>query len=126
HEFHHNELFVLEATQKLARDTRGAVFYSPWQSEARPLYGILHALQTFCGIVRFYRIAEAAAGAKIDREEAHQRRIEICRKLRICRLQVPQQELAPLGKGFLESIDDELVRQNEEQQLSDKIPEDIR
>lgn len=117
HEYHHNELFALEATQKLADHDQKAIFYSPWRSDPRPLSGLFHALHVFSAVVRFYRMAESMTGADIDRGEVHQRRSEFCQKLRIGMSQVPQRTLTSLGKRFLQAIEDDLIRQERELQL---------
>jgi HEXXH motif-containing protein len=113
HEFHHNELFVLETTHELSHHDGSAVFYSPWRSDPRPLSGLLHALHVFSAIVRFYRLAESR-GADIDRDATHERRTDLCQKLRIGLMQVPRDLLSPLGKRFLHEIEDDLASQESE------------
>jgi HEXXH motif-containing protein len=126
HEFHHNELFVLETTQKLSHHDQRSLFYSPWRSDPRPLCGLLHALHVFSAIVKFYRVAESTTDVNIDRGETHQRRLEFCQKLRIGILQVPQETLTLLGKGFLKEIEEDLVRHELELVLGpEKISDEV-
>jgi HEXXH motif-containing protein len=114
HEFHHNELFVLEATQRLAAPDEKAIYYSPWRPDPRPLSGLLHALHVFSGIVRFFEKVESSAQEDFDRGEVHRSRSEFCQKLRIGVSQVPQQSLTSLGKSFLQELEDDLTRQARE------------
>ncbi len=114
HEFHHNELFVLEATQRLAVPDGETRYYSPWRPDPRPLSGLLHALHVFSGIARFFERAESSAQEDLDRGEVHHTRSELCQKLRIAISQTPKQSLTSLGEGFLQEIDDDLMRQERE------------
>jgi HEXXH motif-containing protein len=122
HEFHHNELFVLEATHELSHHDGSATFYSPWRSDPRPLSGLLHAIHVFSAITKFYRLAEATS-ADIDRDAAYERRSELCQKLRIGLMQVPHHLLSPLGKRFLDDIDGDLALQ--ESELSPVLSKEI-
>ena len=112
HEFHHNELFVLETTHGVAHHQK-AIFYSPFRSDPRPLSGLLHGLQAFLGVARFYGAAERVA-TKTDREEARRKRVEFCRQLRLCISQMPERDLTALGRALLVGADEDLEREEQE------------
>jgi len=113
HEFHHNELHALQCTQELTRNDPGAVFYSPWRPDPRTLSGLLHALHTFCAVVKFHEAAEAVREIDFDRPGIRQRRAKFCQMLRIGMLQVPAENLTPLGSRILQAIEADVVHQEQ-------------
>jgi len=59
HEMHHNRLYAIEENGSFFLDdrvhsTRDESFYSPWRSDPRPLYGVLHAVYVFSRVLRYW------------------------------------------------------------------------
>ncbi len=57
HEYHHNQLYALMAGEELFDDVDGAILYSPWREDPRPLTGLFHALYVFTNVWNFLQRA---------------------------------------------------------------------
>jgi HEXXH motif-containing protein len=66
HELHHNRLFCIEELDGFLAGERlgthdGAVYYSPWRDEPRPLRGLLHGLYVYVPEARFWQACAASS-----------------------------------------------------------------
>jgi HEXXH motif-containing protein len=103
HEYHHNELHAYSEIALLTSDTE-RLFYSPWRPDARPLYGLIHAIFVFTGISDFYKTAEESATLHFYHESFRKRRLEILWQLEVGLAQISDEELAPAGRELISQL----------------------
>lgn len=58
HEYRHNILNAILEFDTIIDESseQGAIFYSPWRTDRRPLIGLLHAMYSFMEVVGFYQL----------------------------------------------------------------------
>jgi HEXXH motif-containing protein len=104
HEYHHNQLFALMAGEELFDEVDGAIWYSPWREDPRPLTGLFHALYVFANVWNFLqRALEEAAFAPI-RDEIAEDCVRLRWQLAIGLDQVPMHRIFPVGREILEDV----------------------
>ena len=128
HEFHHNELYMLMETKQLIQDKYNEnKFYSPWREDARPLFGLLHAIYVFNGVFDFYTKAENQSKSNKDKAQYRLRRIETYYRMRIGLIQIPADSLTTLGQSIISSITENIYNYELELDLKGKpIPSYIQ
>jgi HEXXH motif-containing protein len=125
HEYHHNELFVLEATHDLIAHEPGPVLYSPWRPEPRTLNGLIHGAYVFTAVLKFYAAAAQAEPIQFDTPDVRARRVDLCRKVRLALLQVRTEHLTPLGLRLIAAIDADMALQERALQLNPNWPDSL-
>lgn len=114
HEFHHNELYLLQESEMLAGVVENDVFYSPFRPDPRPFDGLMHALFVFTGVANFIARAERLPTMTAQARGLRHRRCEVVRQLRIGLTQVPSARLTPIGAELVELVTVDVVRHEEE------------
>jgi HEXXH motif-containing protein len=104
HEYHHNQLYALMAGEELFDDADGAIRYSPWRDDPRPLTGLFHALYVFTNVWHFLQSALYHA----EFAAMHDEIVEECMRLRwqlaIGLRQVPMDRVSPPGRDILDDV----------------------
>lgn len=113
HEYHHNELHVLMEGSELLDDDPDQVYFSPWRPDPRPLYGLLHALHVFSGLLHFYTIGEGIADLAEHHELFRKRRTMICFQLRLGLAQIRERGLTEMGREMVDRIREEVDEQQD-------------
>ena len=104
HEFHHNELFAYSHVVPLIDGASDRLFYSPWREDARPLYGLVHAIFVFAGVCDFYRCVERTPAFDRHHKHLRQRRSERVCQLDIGLAQIKETALTDSGRALIASI----------------------
>lgn len=102
HEYHHNELYMYMQLKPLISDSGfERLFYSPWRSDARPLFGLLHACYVFTGVAHYMRaVEERARDPRFCDYFSRMRRLILCR-LGIGLSQIRASDVTPLGQDLV-------------------------
>lgn len=114
HEYHHNELYTLMEVDPLLDERPGESFYSPWRPDPRPMYGLIHAIHVFLGVLQYLRGGEVAAGLEEHSAAFRERRRIVCSQVNLGLLQVDEARLTPTGRDVIASIRDEFREHVEE------------
>lgn len=104
HEFHHNELFAYSHVVPLIDCASDRLFYSPWREDARPLYGLIHAIFVFAGVCDFYRCVEVSPEFEMHHKHFRKRRSERVCQLDIGLAQIEDTQLTESGRALIASI----------------------
>jgi HEXXH motif-containing protein len=104
HEFHHNELFAYSNVTPLIAGAADRLFYSPWREDARPLYGLIHAIFVFAGVCDFYRCVEQTEVCHKYHEYLLGLHAERIWQLEIGLAQIPDDQLTEAGQGLISSL----------------------
>ena len=104
HEFHHNELFAYSNVTPLIDGAADRLFYSPWRQDARPLYGLIHAIFVFAGVCDFYRCMEQAQACYRYHDYVYGLHAERIWQLEIGLAQIPDDQLTEAGRGLISSL----------------------
>jgi HEXXH motif-containing protein len=114
HEYHHNELYTLMEVDPLLEEKLGESFYSPWRPDPRPMYGLVHAIHVFLGVLHYLRGGEHAAGLAEHATAFRERRRIVCSQVNLGLLQVDEERLTPTGRDIIAAIRDEFDEHVEE------------
>jgi HEXXH motif-containing protein len=104
HEYHHNQLFALMAGEELFEDVDGAIHYSPWRDDPRPLTGLFHALYVFANVWHFLQRTIEHPEFESIRDEIITECVRLRWQLAIGLAQVPIGRVRPVGREILEDI----------------------
>lgn len=110
HEYHHNQLYLLQELESLAELPAGALFYSPFRKDPRPLDGLLHAVFVFSAVATFIEQAELLPAMAPLVPSLVDRRCEVVRQVRLGLAQVPRETLTPTGAEIIDAVDAEITR----------------
>ncbi len=105
HEYHHNQLFSLMAGETLFEDVDGAIYYSPWREDPRPLTGLFHALYVFANVWAFMRLAQARPEFSDMRPEIEAECDRLRWQLEIGLRQIPRDRILPAGEAILGDVE---------------------
>lgn len=124
HEFYHNEMnvFMQIDCRKLFHENKKE-FYSPWRNDPRPIFGLLHAIYVFTGILlfydKYYSLTQKSSIFSII--------LSIYFKLTLALSQITDQDLTDHGILLINSITSKLETLFEKYQLSRyEVPSDIK
>jgi HEXXH motif-containing protein len=104
HEFHHNELFAYSNVTPLIAGAADRLFYSPWREDARPLYGLIHAVFVFAGVCDFYRCVGQTQACHRYHEHLLGLHAERVWQLEIGLAQIPDDQLTDAGRRLISSL----------------------
>jgi HEXXH motif-containing protein len=107
HEYHHNELYTLMEVEPVLDEKPGESFYSPWRPDPRPMYGLIHAIHVFLGVLQYLRGGETAPGLEEHAAAFRERRRVVCCQVNLGLLQVDENRLTPAGRDIIASIREE-------------------
>lgn len=104
HECLHDELNIFMKFYNLIYET-GALYYSPWRDDPRPIRGLVHAIYVFTGIFNFYcsvvdKLLPEDKEYVIFRYNAIHEQL----KLSFSQLKSHRDELTPLGSEFIDKL----------------------
>lgn len=117
HEFHHTKLSGLLDLVDLLHEDRGALLYTAWRDDPRPLPGVLHGLYAFSAVAEFWRKrCRIAASPEAWFELAYWRR----QAHDIATAVTDRPELTPAGRAFVRGVVDRL------EACTDGAPPDVR
>lgn len=108
HEYHHNELYAVMEGTKVIDAGLDELYYSPWRPDARPLYGLFHALHVFSGVVDFYLHALSVDALREHHDTFRDRCVHICWQLKTGLAQIRPERLTAVGMEVIESLHEEL------------------
>jgi HEXXH motif-containing protein len=114
HEFHHNELFAYSNVAPLIDGPTDRLFYSPWREDARPLYGLIHAVFVFAGVCDFYRRLEQSPAFQRYHEHLWSLHSERVCQLEIGLAQIPEDQLTDAGRGLIASLRSRVEEQRQD------------
>lgn len=114
HEFHHNELYLLQEAETLFDNEYTERLYSPWRPDPRPLDGLMHALHVFSGVADFLARAERSSLSNGNVQSLYGRRLELVRQLRFGLAQVPWERLTAPGESVLRSVEEDVLRHEQD------------
>ncbi|WP_390893796.1 aKG-HExxH-type peptide beta-hydroxylase [Bradyrhizobium diazoefficiens] len=115
HEFHHNELYIRMTVANFFNESgQDKLYYSPWRADARPLFGLLHALYVFTGVAQFYGMLERQSSDQSLATHCRTYQREVCEKLAWGCAQVDWSALSAEGKELLRWIDAQLDARSSE------------
>jgi HEXXH motif-containing protein len=77
HEYRHNILNAIIDVDSILDESnpKGAVFFSPWRKDRRPLLGLIHGIYSFMEVVGFYSAYLDYYGSKAPQRELAEERI---------------------------------------------------
>ena len=111
HESHHSRLFCLEEKTPLLENEDLALgsaprYYSPWQTDPRPIHGILHGVYVFIPVCRYWlSVVEASSGAGPVFDVAADRLICGSKQLRVGLHQVRRHaQLTEFGRQVIDEL----------------------
>jgi len=109
HEFRHNLLHQLELAYPIFEpgSPGEARFYSPWRTDPRPLYGILHALFVFIDVCAIHA---GVRGQRLgDAHDQHDSAVRLASNMRRIRIALEEfrrhAHLTAFGRGFVQGIE---------------------
>jgi HEXXH motif-containing protein len=102
HEWSHLELNTLMDTEPIVKASPEKLFYSPWRPDARPAFGLVHALYVFCNVARFWL---ASAQQQTVSNFATSRLRDVYWRLRVGRLQIGDGDVTDAGEQLLNYVD---------------------
>ncbi|MEV1119119.1 HEXXH motif domain-containing protein [Actinosynnema sp. NPDC049800] len=116
HEFHHTKLSGLLDLVDLLDGDRGALLYTAWRDDPRPLQGVLHGVYAFSAVTGFWqRRCRIDASPEAWFEYAYWRR----QAYDVAVAVVDRPELTPAGRAFVRGIVDRLAA------CTDEPPADV-
>lgn len=102
HEYHHNELYRYMMNVGVITDGASEkLFYSPWRADARPLFGLIHALYVFTGVSAFFRSLCRASSDEQLRSFCAFRQKDILERLAVGCAQVQMADLDTEGQALI-------------------------
>jgi HEXXH motif-containing protein len=105
HEFHHNELYMHMCYSRIFNSSGSdKLYYSPWRTDARPLFGLIHALYVFTGVSEFFRKIEEASSSHELALHCRAYRRDVSERLAWGCAQVSDDDLEPDGVELLKWI----------------------
>ncbi|MEV5714649.1 HEXXH motif domain-containing protein [Amycolatopsis mediterranei] len=102
HEYHHTKLSGLLTLLDLLSEDRGAVFYTAWRNEPRPIHGVLHGVFAFFGVTGFWRRQANTARGQFEFAYWRRQTWDVLDKLRV------RPELTPVGRVFVDAMGDSM------------------
>lgn len=109
HEYAHTELDRITAFEAIYRkEDEDATYYSPWRNDARPLWGLFHAIYVFFRVYEFLQAIDAETLSGTEQTYLRHRRELVRWRLRIGIAQVPPQALNPICRSLLTAINESL------------------
>lgn len=124
HEYFHNQLYMLMEAHDVVQFEVGQKFYSPWRTDPRPNYGLIHACHVFSGVADFYAAAEKLP-AFSDRHDAFRRnRTKRCIQVRMGLRQIRRELLPELGQRLVDAMEDEVAEHEADLGITDhEVPD---
>jgi HEXXH motif-containing protein len=113
HEFYHIELNLLMEVEDLFIPDPHVepTYYSPWRDDPRPLFGLLHAIYVFSGVLEFLdKVQDKSSLFGLDQSQLTFNRIKIYWQLRVGFKSLPFERLTATGLHLFQSIQNDLYQ----------------
>jgi HEXXH motif-containing protein len=119
HEYLHNQLYLLMEAHDVVQFETEQKYYSPWRTDPRPNYGLIHACHVFSGVADFYAAAEKLPMLSDRHDAFHRNRIKRCIQVRMGLRQIRRDLLPELGQRLVDAMEDEVAEHEADLGITD-------
>jgi HEXXH motif-containing protein len=114
HEYHHHKLYaIMNVDPLIIGSAHDEIYYSPWRTDPRPLYGIFHGVYVFHAVVKFWETFIKSKLVSLQEGHISQRiytlRLQIIRGLDVLK---EHGTFSKLGLSLLTAIEESILNVN--------------